>query len=746
MTALRAIGRVVAGIAALAIVAVGAAAFVAYFAADTRALLVDQGPLSLQPTVADELGLFFDGPLIRNSQIAVHLLGVAVFWTTGLLILIRGRHAPMRITTSLTLLLVGVALFSPLSALEGGWSQAASFIGTLRPGPVLWRSAGGIALLVFALIFPDGRSLGRIWSWVLGGFVAHVLLWSVFPGTVVDPREWAPALSVAWTVVPALGAVAALIVRYGRVGAERRPQIRLVVVALSATVASILAFWALQPRLEEGLFNLVLATRRLEALHDLNLLLLLTASLLLLPVAVGVSVIRYRLWDTGLLVNRALVYGALTAMVAGVFLVGMVGLGSLLATTVGGGRGAAGVITGVSLVLVFQPVRRRVQTAVDRRFYREKYDSDRAVDLFTREVTDLVRPVSIAAALGAILRQTVQPTASWVELRDPPVTSSSIEVVDRVATVMDGSWPDGAELMVPLVAQGRPVGAVFLGPRRSGRPYAELDRRLLERIAAAAAPAVRVGQLVEEQERLAVERARLDGEMAVARTIQRDLLPHQLPTLDGWRFAARYESSREVGGDYYDVIPFDDGNVGMLVADVSGKGVPAAIVMATCRAVVRSIAETVSDPAEVLRRVNVRLTADMTPGMFVTCFYGVLDPVAGTLSFANAGHPLPAVKLPDGGAQELRATGMPFGWMADATYNTVVRHLPEGALVVIASDGVIEARDPAGEFWGTARFSAAVAGADGPDVIDRILEALRSHCAPSTDLGDDVTMLALARA
>jgi serine phosphatase RsbU (regulator of sigma subunit) len=401
----------------------------------------------------------------------------------------------------------------------------------------------------------------------------------------------------------------------------------------------------------------------------------------------------------------------------------------------------------VSLALVFQPVRRRVQSAVDRRFYREKYDADRAVDLFTREVTELVRPVSIAAALGAILRQTVQPSASWVELRELPIEAGSLSPIDRDpgAAAMSGLWPDGADLMVPLVAQGRPVGAVFLGPRRSGRPYAAHDRRLLERIAAAAAPAVRVGQLVEDQERLAVERARIDGEMAVARTIQRDLLPHHLPALEGWRFAARYESSREVGGDYYDVIPLDDGRLGLLVADVSGKGVPAAILMANCRAVVRSIAGSIGDPAEVLRRVNVRLTADMTPGMFVTCFYGVLDPIASTLSFANAGHPLPAIKVAGGRAEELRATGMPFGWMADASYDTVVRSLPAGAVVVVASDGVIEARDPSGEFWGTKRFVDAVARANGPEVVDGVLEALRLHCAPSVDLGDDVTMLAVAR-
>ena len=745
MTGLEWMSRMAAVPAAAAIVVIGTAAFIVHFAAETRSLIVDQGPLSLQPTVAGELELFFDSALVRNGQVAVHFLGVLVFWSIGLLILLRARHSPMRVTTALTLLLLGTALFAPLSALEGSWAGAASFIGTLRPGPVLWRSGAGVALLWFALIFPDGRRLGRVWSLVVGGFVLHVALFALLPGSWVDPREWTVGVAITWTLVPAMVAVSALIVRYARLPEEGRPQVRLVVVAFAATIATIVAFWALQPRLEAGLFDLVLATKRLEALHDLNLLVLLTACLLLLPVAVGISVVRYHLWDIELLINRALVYGALTAMVAGTFMVGTVGLGSLLAGTIGGGRGVAGVITGVVLMLVFQPVRRRVQSSVDRRFYRQKYDAERSVERFTGEVGELVRPVSVAAALGAVLRQTVQPAESWVVL-EAPAAATAAGTIDRAAAADTGTWPEGAMLMVPLVAQGRPVGAIYLGPRRSGRTYTALDRRMLERIAAAAAPAVRVGQLVEEQERLAVERARLDGELAVARTIQRDLLPRHLPTLAGWRFAARYESSREVGGDYYDVIPLDDGRIGLLVADVSGKGVPAAIVMATCRAVVRSIAGSIGDPAEVLRRVNVRLYSDMTPGMFVTCFYGVLDPDAATLAFANAGHPLPVLKIPGAGSVELRATGMPFGWMADATYDTVVRDLPGGAVMVIASDGVIEARDPAGKFWGAARFSAAVAAAEGPEVVDGILEALRAHCAPATDLGDDVTLLALARA
>jgi hypothetical protein len=247
MNRLHWLGRVSAIPAAAATLVIGTAAFVAHFAAETQSLIVDQGPLSLQPTVAGELELFFDSALVRNGQVAVHFLGVLVFWSIGLLILLRARHAPMRVTTSLTLLLLGTALFAPLSALEGAWAEAGSFIGTLRPGPVLWRSAAGVALLLFALIFPDGHPLGRVWSWVVGGFVLHVALFALFPGSWLDPREWGAVAGTVWTLVPALAAVAALIVRFTRIPEEGRPQIRLVVVAPGATIATIVAFWPAAP-------------------------------------------------------------------------------------------------------------------------------------------------------------------------------------------------------------------------------------------------------------------------------------------------------------------------------------------------------------------------------------------------------------------------------------------------------------------------------------------------------------------
>ena len=221
----------------------------------------------------------------------------------------------------------------------------------------------------------------------------------------------------------------------------------------------------------------------------------------------------------------------------------------------------------------------------------------------------------------------------------------------------------GVKLAVPLVSQGELIGVLNLGPRMSEQDYSSDDRRLLDNLAAQAAPALRVAQLVREQEAEAATRQRFEQELEVARLIQQNFLPKELPDLPGWQIAAFYRPAREVGGDFYDVIPLPDGRVGFVVGDVTDKGVPAALVMSATRSVLRASAQRLIEPGEVLERVNEHLCPDMPEKMFVTCLYGVLDPESGHLRFANAGHDVPYVRTA-GGIEELRARGMPLG--ADA--------------------------------------------------------------------------------
>ncbi len=207
---------------------------------------------------------------------------------------------------------------------------------------------------------------------------------------------------------------------------------------------------------------------------------------------------------------------------------------------------------------------------------------------------------------------------------------------------------NGVKLAVPLVSQGELIGVLSLGPRRSEQEYSSDDRKLLDALAAQAAPAVRVGQLVRQQQVEARTRERFEQELEVARLIQQNFLPKKLPDLPGWEIAALYRPAREVGGDFYDVIPLPGGRYGFVVGDVTDKGVPAALVMAATRSVLRASAQRLVDPQDVLERVNEHLCPDMPAKMFVTCLYGVLEPETGRFRFANAGHDLPYVKTAEG--------------------------------------------------------------------------------------------------
>jgi serine phosphatase RsbU (regulator of sigma subunit) len=251
---------------------------------------------------------------------------------------------------------------------------------------------------------------------------------------------------------------------------------------------------------------------------------------------------------------------------------------------------------------------------------------------------------------------------------------------------------EGVAVIVPLVSQGELVGIINLGQRRSDQEYSSDDRRLLDDLAVQAAPAVRVAQLVRQQEQAAVERERIESELRVARTIQQTLLPKAVPALDGWEIAAYWQPARAVGGDFYDFLQFPDGRLGLVIADVTDKGVPAALVMATTRTLLRAAAERLISPSEVLERANEVLCPDIPPKMFVTCLYAVLDPATGRLQYANAGHDMPYLRRRTG-VEELRARGMPLGLLPGMQYEEKEVMLAPDDTVLFYSDGLVEAHN-----------------------------------------------------
>ena len=247
---------------------------------------------------------------------------------------------------------------------------------------------------------------------------------------------------------------------------------------------------------------------------------------------------------------------------------------------------------------------------------------------------------------------------------------------------------------------------------------------------------------------LSLMRQSLEQELRVARSIQQASLPNEVPTLEGWQITPYYQPAKEVGGDFYDFFEVEDGQVGVVIGDATGKGVPAALVVSATSSMLRAVARVLgsSSPGELLSQVNETLFARIPSNMFVTCFYAIFDPNSATLSYANAGHDLPYLRRSDGDVEELRARGMPLGLMPGMGYEENEIELGADEGVLFYSDGLVEAHDPEGEMFGFPRLRALVAKHNEEESLGEfLLEELYSFVGEGWEQADDVTLLALRR-
>ena len=248
-----------------------------------------------------------------------------------------------------------------------------------------------------------------------------------------------------------------------------------------------------------------------------------------------------------------------------------------------------------------------------------------------------------------------------------------------------------------------------------------------------------------EQER--IERELIEQELGLARTIQQASLPKEVPRLEGWQISPYYQPAREVGGDFYDFFDLEDGRVVVVVGDATGKGMPAALIAEATSNMLRAVAQALgsSSPGGVLSRVNETLLARIPDNMFVTCFYAILDPKSGSLSYANAGHDLPYL-WQSGEAQELRARGMPLGLMPGMDYEEKEITLQADEAALFYSDGLVEAHDPKGEMFGFPRLRELVAEhGEKRSLGDFLLEKLYTFTGEGWEQEDDITLLTLRR-
>jgi phosphoserine phosphatase RsbU/P len=353
-----------------------------------------------------------------------------------------------------------------------------------------------------------------------------------------------------------------------------------------------------------------------------------------------------------------------------------------------------------------------------------------------------VRPASMQRACVtlslSVLRRTLDARKSVLIAE----TSSDKDMWAAQSVVLGGIQ---SALCVPLMRDRQVTGFIYVDSRQSQRRYDELDLDFASAVGSLVGTAVEVARLHEAE----IAKLRMEAELAAARRVQQAILPSIWPSVPGWEIQGYHQSCHEVGGDYHDAILADDGRLWLVVADVCGKGAPAALLASSVHAAVHALIGHCSSPADLLAKINALLLRRQIDQSFVTCQVAVVDVGTGSAVFASAGHPCPMWAGPAAGPSVLSLRpGLLLAAGVEGTIPETPWQFPDtGATLLLYTDGVSEAMSPEHEQFGTDRMLQAMSergSTPAKEMIDQMrsaVEQFRGSCPPS----DDLTMLACRR-
>lgn len=305
-----------------------------------------------------------------------------------------------------------------------------------------------------------------------------------------------------------------------------------------------------------------------------------------------------------------------------------------------------------------------------------------------------------------------------------------------------------AILCVPLTFKDQILGVIFIDSRIQAGIFTPSDLELLTAIASSAAAAIENARLYQ----LAVEKGRLERELQMARQVQASMMPHDTPHLPGWDFAAFWQPARQVAGDYYDFITFRDGQLGLVIADVSDKGMPAALFMATARSIIRASLDRAPSVVEGITQANRLLCSESSDGTFITLFCARLNSLTGDFTYINAGHNPPIFYQSRSSAAlgnfvTLGRTGMALGVEADHIYKEQNLRMKSGDFILFYTDGVTDTFDAQEQPYGNERMMDVLQQmrtATTTEILSALQHSIQSFSNNSLPF-DDITMMAIKR-
>ncbi|MBN2344944.1 MAG: SpoIIE family protein phosphatase [Candidatus Aminicenantes bacterium] len=333
--------------------------------------------------------------------------------------------------------------------------------------------------------------------------------------------------------------------------------------------------------------------------------------------------------------------------------------------------------------------------------------------------------------------------AGWMLKHRSPLLIRDLRNDPRFSTGAGDIFAVHSLLCVPMVCKGRMTGLLAVFNKKAGAAFSEDDQRLLAIIASESGQVIENARLAEKEKTL----LRVQEELSLAREIQGNLLPKEIPRPAGYDIAGKSVPAKEVGGDYYDFLVLEETRLGFCLGDVSGKGLPAALLMANLQAAIRAQALAGTAPTSCLEKVNTLLFRSTSPEKFATLFFGCLDTADHVLHYCNAGHNHPFLIADKTEPLRLSAGGLALGCFESFPFEESQVQLNPGDRLVVFSDGISEAVNGAGEEFGEARvydLAAANRGASSAELITKIMQEVSRHAAGQPQM-DDMTLLVIKR-
>jgi serine phosphatase RsbU (regulator of sigma subunit) len=489
--------------------------------------------------------------------------------------------------------------------------------------------------------------------------------------------------------------------------------------------------------------------------------------IMIFPASIAYAIAKHNLFDVDVYIKRAVGYALMTILVGGAYFSMQVAVRRLILQPVFGdyAEEVYPILFALLIVLLFNPIRNRIQKVVDRIFYRLEYDYQETIqrisgtmrylqslDQIRQKIVDTILGVMFIDSCGIILANAEKNAYEGLNISyDYPITKLGLPTHDPLIQEMaekkkevtiydiqeDPSYEKDREafkkvfkqlkatLIVPLIYEDRLTGVISLGSKKSGKFYRREDINLLKTLANQGAVAIENARLFQEN----IEKSRMEEELKIAHNLQTSMLPDRAPTIEGFSIAARSIPAREVGGDFYDFIEIAENGakrLGIVVGDVSGKAVSGALVMAASRSIFRVLTETNESVEEVMNRANARLHRDVKKGMFVALLYAVLNPREKTLTLSNAGQIQPILcssEKPKAEYIDSEGDRFPLGIVKDCHYQETRVSLKQGDILVFSTDGIVEAVNEKRELYGFERFLASIEEGRGLNA-DELLEKL----------------------